>query len=74
VCKEEGWVNIVVTDNGKGFPADTETALLNGSGLRGIKNRIFLLNGEMNLNSKPGRTVIAIRFKNEIELSKVSNL
>jgi len=74
VFTEESWVNIVVTDNGKGFPADTETALLNGSGLRGIKNRIFLLNGEMNLNSKPGRTVIAIRFKNEIELSKVSNL
>lgn len=65
---ENGWVNVGVMDNGKGFSEDTETALLNGSGLRGIKNRIFLLNGYLKLYSEQTGTFINIRFRNDVEL------
>lgn len=56
-------VDLSVNDNGKGFDIK-HPEVLKGSGIRGIKNRIFLLNGEFNIQSKKGKgTHIAIRFK-----------
>lgn len=45
VCTEGGRVNITVCDNGKGIDLNSESHLRNGSGLRGIKNRVAMLNG-----------------------------
>jgi len=45
VCTEGGQVNLTVCDNGKGIELNNDALLLNGSGLRGIKNRVAMLNG-----------------------------
>lgn len=45
VCTEGGRVNITLCDNGKGIDLNSESHLRNGSGLRGIKNRVAMLNG-----------------------------
>lgn len=63
VCTEGGFASIVVNDNGVGFGLDQETAMINGSGLRGIKNRVFLLNGTINLNTSSNGTNVSIKFK-----------
>ena len=51
VSAENEWITLVVTDNGRGFAADVDRSLASGSGIRGIKNRIFLLNGYMNVGN-----------------------
>ncbi len=49
---------ISVSDNGNGFDANALENLKRGSGIRGIKNRIFLLNGIVDfLSSADGTTV-----------------
>jgi len=54
VCSEGGKVNITVCDNGKGIDLKTEKYLLNGSGLRGIKNRVSMLNGTFKAYNNKG--------------------
>jgi PAS domain S-box-containing protein len=51
-----------VADNGVGFTGTTEQALFKGSGLRAIKNRIFLLGGTMDFTSSKDNTAISLRF------------
>jgi PAS domain S-box-containing protein len=58
-------IRINFKDDGQGFPADLDKALAKGSGLRGIKNRVFLLNGEIDFLSDNGAE-IDIRIKKEI--------
>jgi signal transduction histidine kinase len=70
VCTENGWINVKIKDNGKGF--DVKNSLSKGSGLRGIKNRVFLLNGEMDIKASVKGTAVAIRFKNDLELLDVN--
>lgn len=65
---ENGWITLSVTDNGHGFEADVNKSLSTGSGIRGIKNRIFLLNGYMNVETSKRGTKITIKFKNDHEL------
>lgn len=60
--EEDGWLKLTFKDNGKGFGVKVERSLLNGSGLRSIKNRIFLLNGEMDLESSSLGTIIEIKI------------
>lgn len=60
---EDGWLKLNFRDNGKGFRVKVERSLLNGSGLRSIKNRIFLLDGEMDLDSSTQGTSIKIKIK-----------
>jgi PAS domain S-box-containing protein len=55
-------VLLQVADNGQGFKEDTETTLINGSGLRGIKNRAFLLNGEVAIESSEKGTKVTVKF------------
>jgi len=54
VCSEGGRVNIKVCDNGKGIDLKSEKYLLNGSGLRGIKNRVAMLNGTFKADNNNG--------------------
>jgi signal transduction histidine kinase len=61
--EEDGWLQLIFKDNGKGFGVKVERSLLNGSGLRSIKNRIFLLNGIMDFESSSLGTMIKIRIK-----------
>lgn len=60
---DEGWLVLTFRDNGKGFGVKVERSLLEGSGLRSIKNRIFLLNGNMDLQSTSVGTYIEIKIK-----------
>ena len=68
VCTENAWITLTVSDNGQGFSDNVEQSLANGSGIRGIKNRIFLLNGYMDVESSKSGTRITIKFKNDFEL------
>jgi len=63
---EDGWLNLTFRDNGKGFGVKVERSLLDGSGLRSIKNRIFLLDGKMDLQSTSVGTFIEIKIKYDI--------
>ncbi|MBB4109069.1 PAS domain-containing sensor histidine kinase [Pedobacter zeae] len=54
VCLENNIASVVISDNGKGFDEDIEIALRRGSGLRGIKNRVSLLNGELKIYNHAG--------------------
>jgi PAS domain S-box-containing protein len=53
--KKSRRIEIKVTDNGSGFDYDEQERSTSGSGLRSIKNRISLYNGELMINSAPGR-------------------
>jgi PAS domain S-box-containing protein len=67
-------VKIIVSDNGKGFQGKLDDLLRKGSGLRGIKNRVFLLNGEMDVNSTVSGTKITIAFRNDKGLSDIDSI
>ena len=54
VCSEDGKVNVTVCDNGKGIDLKSEKYFLNGSGLRGIKNRVSMLNGTFKIYNNKG--------------------
>jgi PAS domain S-box-containing protein len=54
VCSEGGKVNITVCDNGKGIDLKTEKYMLKGSGLRGIENRVSMLNGTFKAYNNKG--------------------
>lgn len=62
VCTEGDFITLVVADNGKGFNESFDQSLMKGSGLRGIKNRVFLLNGTMDVNTGRGGTEITVQF------------
>lgn len=58
-------VTALVIDNGKGFSKSMDQSLKAGSGLRGIKNRVFLLNGQVALESSKKGTISTITFEND---------
>jgi len=69
VCQQEDLITIIVSDNGEGFKFDLANALRKGSGLRGIKNQIFLLNGDINFKINSKGTTITVTFNKNIDLS-----
>lgn len=62
-------VLIRVTDNGIGFNSYTDQAGHIGSGLSGIKNRVYLLNGQVKFHKSKQGMVVTITFENTAELS-----
>jgi PAS domain S-box-containing protein len=72
VYTENDSIRLIVADNGKGFVTNTDDALLKGSGLRAIKNRVFLLSGTMDLHSSETGTTITIIFKNSNRFSEAA--
>ncbi|TCK83583.1 PAS domain-containing sensor histidine kinase [Albibacterium bauzanense] len=62
-------ITIVVFDNGEGFKTDLTHALRHGSGLRGIKNQVFLLNGNIDFETTSKGTTITITFNKDIHLA-----
>jgi signal transduction histidine kinase len=55
-------LEIVVSDNGKGFNADIQQK---GNGIKNIKNRVDRMNGELIIQSTPGEgTRMNILLKN----------
>lgn len=69
VCGENDSITIMVTDNGKGFTVELGEALRKGSGLRGIKNQIFLLKGELEVSSNAKGTSVTVTFKKSVQLN-----
>lgn len=57
-------VVIRVADNGTGFNTDMEEAIRKGSGLSGIKNRVYLLNGQIKFSNTKKGLVVTITFNN----------
>nr|WP_245227700.1 ATP-binding protein [Pedobacter petrophilus] len=55
---------IIVKDEGNGFQIDIDQALKEGSGLRAIKNRVSLLNGNLEISNDQGAT-FTISFPKE---------
>jgi PAS domain S-box-containing protein len=68
IKEENERIKVVVSDNGKGFQTNAAETFKNGSGLRSIKNQIFLLNGELFIKSNKKRTTVYFTFKRDIEL------
>ena len=71
---ENNQVTIIVCDDGRGFNASENEVLRQGSGLRGIKNRVFLLDGEIVFESTGNGTTITINFKNDISLQSMERI
>lgn len=55
-------VVIIVADNGHGLMTDLQEAYRTGSGLSGIKNRVYLLNGQLEFINKGNGLVVTITF------------
>ncbi|RZL05206.1 MAG: hypothetical protein EOO89_26980, partial [Pedobacter sp.] len=62
---DEQYVSLYVSDNGGGFKLPVEQAFSEGSGLRAIKNRIYLLGGSMELETSEKGTIVQINFKSD---------
>lgn len=54
ICKSK-LIEIVLTDNGKGFNAKQQETKPTGSGFSSIKNRLSLYNGTLDIQSAPGK-------------------
>ena len=55
ISEDSTTVHLTVRDDGKGFDPDTET---DGFGLVGMRERVELLDGDLEIGSAPGRGVI----------------
>ncbi|WP_165958002.1 sensor histidine kinase [Segetibacter sp. 3557_3] len=60
ILKANGVLEIITTDNGKGFKREVAWAGTTGLGLKSINSRIELLNGKLTIDSQPGRGTIYI--------------
>jgi two-component system CheB/CheR fusion protein len=61
------YLNVTVTDNGKGFNQKEVIEMKNGIGLVNIKNRIELLDGELKIRSSSGKgTAVSIRLPQQV--------
>ena len=58
-----------VSDNGRGFEVESAERSRTGSGLKGIKSQVFLLNGELTINSNTNGTCVTVSFDRNVELS-----
>jgi PAS domain S-box-containing protein len=54
ICKSD-ILEIVLTDNGRGFNAKQQESKPTGSGFSSIKNRLGLYNGTLDISSTPGK-------------------
>lgn len=60
--EEEDWLEIHISDDGKGFDPD-DISPLNQHGLRIMQERVDLLEGELQITSEPNKgTVVTVRF------------
>lgn len=61
--EDDQLLNIMVSDNGKGFEVQTSKAKSDGMGLQSLAGMVESLHGEMEIDSQPGRgTTINIDF------------
>ena len=63
ICTENQLLTIVIEDNGMGLQQSVKLAMAKGSGLRGIKNRVALLDGVFSVQSAKSGTKIKIEIK-----------
>ena len=75
ISREEEHVSLTVADVGRGIPASLLAKMLtegSGVGLRGIRERIRSLNGQLCLESKPGLgTTVTVTFAINSETSSI---
>jgi signal transduction histidine kinase len=57
LTKENGWLVMEFKDNGKGFNLDE---VKRGFGLKNLQSRVQLINGEVNVYTKPKNGTITI--------------
>ncbi len=56
-------IEIIIRDNGKGFNVQEQERRSHGSGLFSIKNRLSLYNGNMQIESEPGKgTTVSVKL------------
>jgi signal transduction histidine kinase len=56
-------VTVKVSDNGTGLTMELNEAIRSGSGLSGIKNRVYLLNGNIRFGKGKNGMVVTITFR-----------
>jgi signal transduction histidine kinase len=59
VTERDGWVEIAVTDDGRGFDLDKKPK---GFGLMGMRERVALASGELDIDSGPSGTTVHARL------------
>ena len=69
VCLRNNQVSIKVEDNGIGLNPYNDKNVNAGSGLSGIRNRVYLLNGQIKFNNSKKGLAVTITFENSPELS-----
>jgi signal transduction histidine kinase len=52
---DEKSIGVQIEDSGDGFDPDTVLASNSSSGLAGMQERVFLLGGELTIESSPGQ-------------------
>ena len=57
LVREEDAVRLRIADDGRGFAADDATDRL---GLRGMRERVALLGGQLSINTKPGAGTVLV--------------
>jgi two-component system, chemotaxis family, sensor kinase Cph1 len=68
-------VELIIEDNGKGFEVEEKANKMKGIGLLGLGERAALLQGEVEIESAPGKgTVIQVRVPNHYEDPVTSQL
>lgn len=62
IQRKDQRVEITVADNGSGMKITEEQAGRKGSGISGIRNRVYLLNGKLKINNSKNGLTITIVF------------
>lgn len=68
VAEKKEQLKIMVQDNGKGFESDPLESFKNGIGLKSISDQIFLLNGELSIESTAKGTTIHLTCGKDVKL------
>ena len=67
-----GVVHLVVADDGRGFDTEASTSVPGHLGLVSMRDRVDALGGELEIRSRPGRTVVAVRLPLSSEPQRLS--
>ena len=55
IIRNDGHINLEISDNGKGFEVNNINPKTVGLGLTGIKERVRILDGTISINSEQGK-------------------
>jgi signal transduction histidine kinase len=67
-CVDDVYVTIRLSDNGSGFDVAALQKSPTGRGLQNLQRRAATIDGQIEINSRPGQTIVALRLRRERRL------